>query len=302
MINNTLYSHNVTDCGPKYSLLEIPRWEERHLPRYQLIANRDIRNRANKGELGGLVASPYNLSQDGDCWIDKGARAIDNSSVQDNAYVYGKAEIAGAAVLMDNAEASGYAIVEHGATVGGNAVVCEDCHIKGNATICEDALIFGRAVVGDSAQVLGSARVSGDAQIREFSTATAEAVIDGHNITGGSARIEGPLRDDQRCLLSGKARIDPDGEIHAAENEIWHIPDQQARFDYVYELDALRDTAWWKLAGNEEKSFGNSEQLAQRSTTSQVCGYKTAQGTPCRNKLKAGTSHCAAKHPAPRNN
>ena len=41
---------------------------------YRIRALRDIVKTIEKGDLGGLVEGEHNLSHEGDCWIDYGAR------------------------------------------------------------------------------------------------------------------------------------------------------------------------------------------------------------------------------------
>lgn len=104
---------------------------------YRVQAVRDFilndGERIDTGEVGGLVDSEANLSQEGNCWITKGAKVLGD------AYVCGDAVIRG------------------GATVWGRNVVC------GFATICGDAMVAGWAIVKDRATVKDHSCVTGGA-------------------------------------------------------------------------------------------------------------------------------------------
>ncbi len=85
---------------------------------YRIIALRDFVGVA-AGELGGLIASEDNLSQEGGCWV------------------YGAAQVCGDALVCDDARVSGDALVHGNARVHGNALVC------GTARVCGDARVYG---------------------------------------------------------------------------------------------------------------------------------------------------------------
>ncbi|MDE0189623.1 MAG: hypothetical protein OXN80_11015, partial [bacterium] len=54
---------------------------------YRVIAARDFKTsrgqypEVREGDRGGLVSGPYNLSQRGRCWIEEGAKVIDQAKV-----------------------------------------------------------------------------------------------------------------------------------------------------------------------------------------------------------------------------
>ena len=76
-----------------------------------------------EGDLGGLVETPENLSQEGNCWVYK------------------------------DAQVSGNAQVSHNAQVSDNAKVFGNTEVSGNAKVYDNARVFGNAEVPDKAEV-----------------------------------------------------------------------------------------------------------------------------------------------------
>lgn len=126
---------------------------------YRIIALKDFGN-VKKGEVGGLVSSEYSLSDEGSCWVYKGATVLEKAIVKNDAVVTGNAIICG------------------------NVIVQDEAVIEGNAKIYNHAVIEGRAYVSGDAVVSGSAVVRGEAIIR------GKARITGNNVVGGAACIE----------------------------------------------------------------------------------------------------------------
>src|SRR3990167_4408491 len=57
-----------------------------------------------EGDLGGLVETPENLSQEGNCWVYKDAQVSGNAQVSDNAKVFDSAKVYDNARVFGNAE------------------------------------------------------------------------------------------------------------------------------------------------------------------------------------------------------
>ena len=89
-------------------------------------------------------------------WIEK----EENLSHEENAWVYGDAEVCGNAKVYGNAKVCGNAKVYGDAEVYGNAWVCGNAEVRGNAKV------FGNAKVYGDAEVYGDAKVYGDAEVR----------------------------------------------------------------------------------------------------------------------------------------
>lgn len=83
----------------------------RNIKLYRIIALRDISTNScyiKKGEIGGFVESYDNLSQEGNCWIEKNsyvyenAKVVEDSIIQSSSYVYGFSMIKGSAITNSN--------------------------------------------------------------------------------------------------------------------------------------------------------------------------------------------------------
>ena len=114
---------------------------------HRIKALKDFSN-VKAGDLGGWVEKEDNLSQIDDAWIDE------------NAKVYGNAQICGNVIVFDDA------IIYDNAEVYGNAQICGKAQVFGNARIYDNAEIYGKSMVYGDAQVYGRARISGDASVR----------------------------------------------------------------------------------------------------------------------------------------
>ena len=109
------------------------------------------------GQIGGWIQSEYNLSHDGDSWVDGNAQVEGNAQVYGDAWVFGKAHVTG------NAQVFGKARVTDNAQVYGDAWVYGNAHVTGNAQVYGDAEVYG------DAWVYGDARVHGNEAFCSFS-------------------------------------------------------------------------------------------------------------------------------------
>lgn len=126
----------------------------------------------HKGQQGGLISNPDNLSQHGTCWIFPDARAIEGAQVMHGATLTGTTTASGAALITDR------------------------------ATV-RDSTIDGQAVVTNSAYVVyctitDRARAQGNANVRH-TTMTDDATLGGfcyveHCTLGGFAWLDGTTR------------------------------------------------------------------------------------------------------------
>lgn len=96
------------------------------------------------GQLGGYIQSEYNLSQQGNCWVDKDALAYDN------------AVVSGDALIRDAATVCNYAIVQGNAIIKDNAVVNGKCHITDNSIIGGKSHINGCTQIQDLSIIMDS--------------------------------------------------------------------------------------------------------------------------------------------------
>ena len=167
---------------------------------HQIKALKDFGN-VNKGDLGGWIENPSNLSQNGNAWVYGNAQVYDNAIVSGNAMVY------------DNA------------TVSGDAKVCNKALLYGNANVYDNAWVYDNAIIYDHAQVCGNAHVYGNAQVSGYSN-----IYDYAQVYGGS-KIKYPINIHENDV------IDNDGSylvfkntwssgrsfIYVLSNHRWHV-------------------------------------------------------------------------------
>ena len=103
------------------------------------------------GELGGYVEKESNLGHDDNAWVYGDAQVSGDALVYGNAWVYGDAQVYGNARVYGNAQVSG------NARVYGNAWVYGDAQVYGNARVCGDARVCGN---GDYAYAHGFGSVN----------------------------------------------------------------------------------------------------------------------------------------------
>ena len=153
---------------------------------------------AKKGELGGLVQSENNLSQDGDCWIDKDACVCEDAVVSGNAYVGGNAYVAG------NAEISGRAKVLDEATVCDNAKVYGRATVKGNARVLGNSQVYGCATVRGKAEIRGKSEVYDHAVVEDEALVDDFAEVYDYAILRGKATAKGRTEVFSHEILDGE--------------------------------------------------------------------------------------------------
>ena len=116
---------------------------------YRLFALRSFPY-VSKGDKGGLVSGPHNLSHHGNCWIYEYAQAIEDAMVVDDAVLYGGCCAAGNALIRDKAR------------VLDQAIVMGNCCIAGRAVIRDQAIVTGLALVtGEQTDIRGQEKIDG---------------------------------------------------------------------------------------------------------------------------------------------
>lgn len=171
----------------------------------------------SKGDLGGVVSSEENLSQDGRCWVCFGAMAADKSKVledavlydntviRDNAVIKGKATLHYYASMLDNAVVCDRAVIRNRATISENAFVDGDVIIRGNATVFGQANIRGDALIQGNAKIYGKALVASRAIVTEDAAigdnSKVFGKISGHTLIGGNVVIE------EGSIVSGNSNL-----------------------------------------------------------------------------------------------
>ena len=126
---------------------------------YRVKALKDFGD-VKKGDIGGYVENPNNLSHEGYCWIYDNAIIHDNVKIYDDARIYGDCEIWDYAVIQDNARIYGNSRISDCAVIDGNAKIYGDSEIWNYAIIRDNALIYGDSVIS------GNAFIGGDTEIK----------------------------------------------------------------------------------------------------------------------------------------
>ena len=94
-----------------------------------------------KSDLGGYVQSEKNLDQKGNSWIFKGAMALDDSRVKDDAQLHHDA------LIKDNA------VIENKASAHNNVTIVGHAHVSEQAVITRNAQITNHATVTKNKEI-----------------------------------------------------------------------------------------------------------------------------------------------------
>lgn len=133
------------------------------------------------GELGGWVESEKNLSQKGNCWIAKEAKAYGGAKIGDNAVLTHKAiacgnsticndtlvsnesVIRGFTYLYGNVEVSGKSVIDGYTKLHGHVMIIGakiiDAEIYDSVIICDGAYVHGRVKINGKAYISNGAEV-----------------------------------------------------------------------------------------------------------------------------------------------
>ena len=115
---------------------------------YRVKALKDF-GYVKKGDIGGYVENPNNLSHKGYCWV------YDDAKVYNEARICGNAQVSNCAVIDGNARICGNAQVSNCAVIDGNAQIHGDSEVWGYAIIRDNALIYGDSVINGNAFIGG---------------------------------------------------------------------------------------------------------------------------------------------------
>ena len=109
-----------------------------------------------KGEDGGWVSSESNLSQKGNCWIDKDSVVADNARVEDNALVF-DSRICGNVIIKDFAIIKNNSFLAQNVLIEKKAIV-DKSDIFNNALVTDNAYIYLSKIV-NNVEVYGYSKV-----------------------------------------------------------------------------------------------------------------------------------------------
>ena len=166
-----------------------------------------------EGDLGGYVQSEVNLDQRSNSWIFKGAIAMDDARVLNNAQLHNDALIKDKAVIECRASVHNNVTIAGHAHVSGQAVVTRNAQIKnhadvhGKAFVTGNAIVSGYATITDNAQVRDHAIVSDNAFVAQYATISDHAKILDYALILNNSQIE------EKATICDFAHIEGDAKI-----------------------------------------------------------------------------------------
>ncbi|QCE32821.1 polymer-forming cytoskeletal protein [Acetobacteraceae bacterium] len=167
---------------------------------YRLKALRDIPAReVKKGDLGGVVSSYQTLSQTGECWISKDAKALNEVRVFENAWL--KDQV----VARDYAEISEEACLSGSVNISGFARFSGCANAENNVTICDQAKVSGEVHLYGNVSISGEASLSGKVVLKDNVSVTGQAILDGEALLCDNVKISGKARISGQALLKDNA-------------------------------------------------------------------------------------------------
>lgn len=185
-----------------------------------------------KGDLGGYIQSEANLDQRGASWIFKGALAIDESRVLNDAQLHHDALIKDKAVIECRASAHNNVTIAGHAHVSGQAVLTRNAQIKNHADVHGKAFITGNAIVSGYATITDKAQVRDHAIVSDNAFVAQNATVSDHAKISDYTRILDNSKIEEKATICDFARIEDDAKIsgdatvcdHAIVKNKTHIP------------------------------------------------------------------------------
>lgn len=169
------------------------------------------------GKDGGWLEFERNLSQSGDCWVEREAKVCEDAQVIEDALVSGETEISGVCKVRGKAQV-------HGGWLFGGVLVAGEAEIRGDPDICGYAKIYGK-VFGthlwpDGVRVSERAIIWGSGLTNDNSTVYGRTQIYGKvlgwAIAGGRSKIYGLVTSDnpeKPAMVMGDAIIAETGIV-----------------------------------------------------------------------------------------
>lgn len=194
-----------------------------------------------KDELGGYVQSEKNLDQNGTSWIFKGAIAMDDARVLNNAQLHHDALIKDKAIIKDKASAhnnvkiTGHACVSQEAVITRNAQITNHATVHGKAFVTGDAIVSGFATIADKAQIQEQATIKGHAFVDHQATISDYAEINDNAHVTGNAYINDHANICDYARIEGHANISSYATIcdYAVIKGHTHVSDELVISDHT---------------------------------------------------------------------
>ena len=166
-----------------------------------------------EGDLGGYVQSEVNLDQRSNSWIFKGAIAMDDARVLNNAQLHNDALIKDKAVIECQASAHNNVTIAGHAHVSGQAVVTRNAQIKNHADVHGKAFVTGNAIVSGYATITDKAQVHDHAIVSDNAFVAQNATVSDHAEISDYARILDNSQIEEKATICDFARIEDDAKI-----------------------------------------------------------------------------------------
>ena len=194
-----------------------------------------------KDDLGGYVQSEKNLDQRGTSWIFKGAMALDDSRVKDDAQLHHDALIKDNAVIENRASAHNNVKITEHACVSQEAVITRNAQITNHATVCGKTFVTGDTMVGGYATITDTAKVHDQTDIKGHAFVGHQAVISDFAEISDDARITGNAIIEDHAYICDYAHIEGHAKIssyaticdHAVIKGHTHVSDELVISDHT---------------------------------------------------------------------
>lgn len=194
-----------------------------------------------KDDLGGYVQSEKNLDQNGTSWIFKGAMALDDSRVKDDAQLHHDALIKDKAVIENRASAHNNVKITGHACVSQEAVITRNAQITNHATVCGKAFVTDDTMVGGYATITDTAKVHDQTDIKGHAFVGHQAVISDFAEISDDARITGNAIIEDHAYIYDYAHIEGHAKIssyaticdHAVIKGHTHVSDELVISDHT---------------------------------------------------------------------
>lgn len=117
---------------------------------FRVRALRDIpRYKVHAGDEGGVITGEGNLSQEGDCWVERGAMVWNGAFVTGNALLGGEAEAIDCARIEGEAQISGNSSIQGDAVISGESRIWGNMVIAGRTRVSGKSVLYGREVLSE---------------------------------------------------------------------------------------------------------------------------------------------------------
>lgn len=236
-----------------------------------------------EGDLGGYVQSEVNLDQRSNSWIFKGAIAMDDSRVKDDAQLHHDAIIKDKAIIEDRASAHNNVEITKNARISGRAVITRNAQITGHATVCGNAFVTGDAIVSGYATITDNAQVRDHAIVSDNAFVAQNATISDHAKILDYALILNNSQIEEKATICDFAHIEDDAKIsshatvcdHAIVKNKTHVSDDITISGYTilnlsetdHTIQSSKDYATFKGFDNTHVTYLTTTQTWLQSNT-----------------------------------